>query len=98
MDADYIPVTKGDRRNQTALNKKEKRLHQKPLFDPGAECRGLCGQWVCIVGGCGQWVCIVGGYGQWVCIVGGCGQWVCIVGGCGQWVCIVGECSVCVQS
>ena len=46
MDADYIPVTKGDEKNQTALNKKEKRLHQKPLFDPGAECRGLCG--VCV--------------------------------------------------
>ena len=75
MDADYIPVTKGDRRNQTALNKKEKRLHQKPLFDPGAECRGLCG--VCVYSG---WVRTVGVYSGWVRTVGVYSGWVWTVG------------------
>ena len=80
-----MPLTKGDGWDQAAPNKKGKRLHQKPLFDPGAERKGrvaLYGVGVC-VGVCSGWV-------QWVCAVG-------VYSRCVQWVCAVGVCSGCVQ-
>ena len=68
-----MPVTKGVGRDQAAPNKKGKRLHQKPLFDPGAEWGEGGLVWSGCVRGCVQWVCTVG-------VCSGCVQWVCAVG------------------